>query len=382
MSFSKDAVIFEDTYVPSPGESVQKRSSTVKLRVSACGGPNGGTVSFTATNLDKLSPLACGPLLLPSNLVLAPMATYSDEFNCEGAVASGSENDVVVSGSFVENVTGDTYDEQDRITVFRVELNVDIHANKNNCDKRHKYGVRELVNISQFPTSPALTWSRMGGGRVNDGKYQCPITEANKPLCLTFRDVGYEPCISVIGPSSIKVLYVAEHRYGVPIGEAGGIGMDFELTLRPLDVSFREIMVEEVPCYSGWRSGYFEHPAFASLESHTRENGAGRWIRPDNNNAYAIDHACITSNIPRITPGGVLTNDTQFGWDHGEIFWEVPSGWGELGSVAFDPPVDLLPESATHRAILFDDGTCGVRKFHHQVTRTTNDVVVLDGEVK
>ena len=182
---------------------------------------------------------------------------------------------------------------------------------------------------------------------------------------------------SVIGPSSIKVLYVAEHRYGVPIGEAGGIGMDFELALRPLDVSFREIMVEEVPCYSGWRSGYFEHPAFASLESHTRENGAGRWMQPDNNNAYAIDHACITSNIPRITPGGVLTNDTQFGWDHGEIFWEVPSGWGELGSVAFDPPVDLLPESATHRAILFDDGTCGVRKFHHQVTRTTNDVVVF-----
>ena len=105
-------------------------------------------------------------------------------------------------------------------------------------------------------------------------------------------------------------------------------------------------------------------------------------MQPDANNAFAIDHACITSNIPRITPGGVLTNDTQFGWEHGEIFWEVPSGWGELGSVAFDPPVELLPESATHRAILFDDGTCGVRKFHHQVTRTTNDVVVLDGEVK
>ena len=382
VSFSKDAVIFEDAYVPSPGESVQKRSTTVKLCVSAYGGPNGGTVSFTATNLDKLSPLACGPLLLPSNLVLAPMETYSEEFKCEGSVASGDENDVVVSGSFVENETGETYDAQDRITVFRIEIKAVVHANANICDNRHKYGVRELVNISQFPTSPALTWSRMGGGRVNGGKYQCPITEANKPLCMTFGDAEYEPCLSVIEPSSIKVLSVTEHRYGVPIGDAGGIGMDVELALKPLDVRFREIMVEEVPCYSGWRSGYFAHPAFTLLESHTRENGAGRWMRPDNNNVYATDHVCITSNIPRITPEGVLTNDAQFGWDHGEIFWEVPSGWGELNSVAFDPPVELLPENVTQRVVLFDDGTCGVRKFHHQVTRMTNDVVILDGVIK
>ena len=102
VSFSKDAVIFEDAYVPSPGESVQKRSSTVKLRVSAYGGPNGGTVSFATTNLDKLSPLACGPLLLPSNLVLDPMATYCEEFNCEGSVASAAANDVVVLDGVVK----------------------------------------------------------------------------------------------------------------------------------------------------------------------------------------------------------------------------------------------------------------------------------------
>ena len=382
VSFSKDAVIFEDAYVPSPGESVQKRSTTVKLRVSAYGGPNGGTVSFATTNLDKLSPLACGPLLLPSNFVLGPMATYSEEFNCEGSVASAAANDVVVSGSFVENVTGETYDAQDQITVFRVEIKAVIHANKNNCDNRHKYGVRELVEILQFPSTPALAWQLIGGGRIEENKYRCPITEVNKPLRLSLWNVAYEPFLSVTAPSSLKVIYVAEHRYGVSVGEAGGIGMDFELALEPLDVCFNGIMVEEVPCYSGWRSGYFEHPAFASLESHTRANGAGRWMQPDANNAFAIDHACITSNIPRITPEGVFTNDVQFGWEHGEIFWEIPAGWGELGSVEFDQPAGRLPESATQRAILFDDGTCGVRKFHHQVTRTTNDVVVLDGVVK
>ena len=383
VSFSKDAVIFEDTYETSPEVFVQKRSTTVKLKVSAFGGPNGGTVSFTTTNLGKLAPLACGPLLLPSSLVLGPYGTYTEEFTCEGASASGTANDVVVSGSFVENVTGESYDAQDQITVFRVLLTPFRHAKSNICDGRHKYGVREKVVYSQLPASPALSWrGNSGGYRDNEGRYVCPILQANNPIQLAFGNTEYSPVMAVVEPFAIEVIDVDAHKYSVPIGEAGGIGMDFELALKPLDVRFSEIMVEEVPCYSGSRSGYFEHPAFASLQSHTRANGAGRWMRPDANNAYSLDHVCITSNIPRITPEGVLTNDAQFGWTHGEIFWEVPSGWGELNSVELDPPEGVLHERATHIAVLFEDGTCGVRKFHHQVTRTTNDVVVLDGEVK
>lgn len=46
------------------------------------------------------------------------------------------------------------------------------------------------------------------------------------------------------------------------------------------------------------------------------------------------------------------------------------------------PPVGTIPGNVTHRVVLFEDGLCGLRKFQHQVTRTTNDVVFLDGVQK
>ena len=217
---------------------------------------------------------------------------------------------------------------------------------------------------------------------MTNAKYQCPIRCAENPLKLTFGGAEYIPFISVVEPSGIKVLSVTEQRYGAGIGEAGGIGMDLELALKPLDVNFSFIMVEEVPSAAGSRTGYFSHQVFASLQSHTSENGAGIWRRPDDNNFYATDYVCVTSSIPRITPGGILTNDAQFGWADGEIFWEVPSGWGELGSVDLDPPEGRFAEDTTHRVVIFADGKCGIRKLLHQVTRSTNDVVVLDGVVK
>ena len=58
----------------------------------------------------------------------------------------------------------------------------------------------------------------------------------------------------------------------------------------------------------------------------------------------------------------------------------VPSGWGEAANAELrSPPVGTIPSNVTHRVVLFEDGMCGLRKFKHQVTRTTNDVVFLDG---
>ena len=379
VSFSKDAVIFEDAYVPSPGEFVQKRSTTVKLRVSAYGGPHGGTVSFTATNLDKLSPLACGPLLLPSNLVLAQMETYSEEFNCEGSVASGSENDVVVSGSFVENETGETYDAQDRITVFRVEIRSTAWPVGNECINRHKYGVRELVNILRVPTSPSLIFSRMEGGQVVDGKYQCPLMPFTKPLDITYGSTTYTPHITVVAPDGAYVDDVVEWIAGLPNGVAGGVGMSFSVFLSPVDVSFSGIKAEEVPCYIGSHEGYFNHSAFEADWYHTRSAGAGKWQRVRADNYYGVDMAVISNSLPRMTPGGVLTNDVQFAWRYGSIVWQVPMGWGELSSVDYDDPAGRFREEDTQEMVIFANGKCGVRKFRHMVTREIDGSVNLDG---
>ena len=379
VSFSKDAVIFEDAYVPSPGESVQKRSTTVKLRVSAYGGPNGGTVSFTATNLDKLSPLACGPLLLPSNLVLAPMETYSEEFKCEGAVASGAENDIVVSGSFVENVTVETYDAQDRITVFRVDIRSVTWPEENPYVNRHRFGLREPIHILQLPPSPALQKSNMGGGRImNDGRYQCPIEVCANPITFCHGNAEYTPCLQVIAPECVYVGNVTEKVYAVS-GEAGGIGMELDMFLKPFDVSFHWIAVEEVPSLLGEHEGYFSNRAFESDWSHTRAAGAGRWLNVEENNHYGMDVAALSNSLPRMTSGGVLTNDVQFGWQYGTIVWQVPIGWGEDNSSGLDEEVGLLPTTETQQMVIFPDGKCGVRKFRHMVTREVDGTVYLDG---
>ena len=379
VSFSKDAVVFEDTYETSPGVFVQKRSTTVKLKVSAFGGPNGGTASFTTTNFSKLSPLACGPLQLPSNLVLGPYGTYSEEFTCEGASASGAANDVIVSGSFEENVTGESYEAQDQITVFRVEISANYFPSGNTCTNRHKYGVRELVNVLQSPMSPMLAWSRMGGGRIIDNKYQCPLLPCEKPLQFMYSGVAYTPYFQVVAPEGVYVDSVTEWVVGLPNGEAGGIGMTFAVYLTPFDVSFAGIAVEEVPCYTGSHEGYFSHSHFESDWYHTRAAGAGKWQSVAPNNCYGVDTAAISNSLPRMTPGGVVTNDVQFGWQYGSIVWQVPMGWGESNSVDYDDPAGLFREDATQEMVIFADGKCGVRKFRHMVTREVDGTVYLDG---
>lgn len=381
-SFSKSAVIFEDRYENSPGVWVERQSTDTALHCVAHGGPNGGHVRFEIVGEEKLSHVSGISLPFESDVGAGNKIDFTIVYN--GKQPSYTANDIVVTSTFTENVAGATQEVSSvRLTAFKVLLVAEVDAKENSCRSRHKYGVREKVEIVQTPSSPSLSWSQLGGGLVDGSKYQCPILAAQRPLLLASGNAEYKPLITVVEPSGIYVESVDEHRYGVPKGEAGGIGMFVGVSLQPFDVSFSKIAVEEIPCTSGSRTGYFEHPAFASLQSHTVENGAGRWLQPNANNYYGADEVCITSNIPRITPSGVLTNDTQFGWTHGEIFWDVPSGWGEAANAATrSPPVGTIPGNVTHRVVLFEDGLCGLRKFQHQVTRSTNDVVFLDGVQK
>ena len=46
------------------------------------------------------------------------------------------------------------------------------------------------------------------GGRINDGKYPCPILAAHRPLCLSYGDADYRPEIIVVEPSGMAVEHV------------------------------------------------------------------------------------------------------------------------------------------------------------------------------
>ena len=201
-----------------------------------------------------------------------------------------------------------------------------------------------------------------------------------EPLSLTYGDAEYTPCLQVVAPEEIFASNVVSKVYGVSIGNAGGVGMEFDLYVKPFDVSFGMITVEEIPCLLGEHDGYFNNSAFESEWSHTVANGAGRWMQVGDNNYLGKDNAAMTNSLPRMTPDGVLTNDAQFSWRYGSIVWQVPIGWGEE---EFDPNsgelIDRLTTCETQEMVIFADGKFGVRKFRHRVTREIDGRVHLDG---
>ena len=83
-----------------------KKSTRVRLMVSAYGGPNGGTVSFTRTNFGKLRLVGTSGFELPSPLHLDAGQAFFASCVCEGVEASAEVNDITVSGRLVEEGTG------------------------------------------------------------------------------------------------------------------------------------------------------------------------------------------------------------------------------------------------------------------------------------
>ena len=69
-----------------------KKSTRVRLMVSAYGGPNGGTVSFTRTNFDKLRLVGTSGLELPSPLHLDAGQAFFASCVCEGVEEFGCDS--------------------------------------------------------------------------------------------------------------------------------------------------------------------------------------------------------------------------------------------------------------------------------------------------
>ena len=325
VSFSKRAIIYEEAYETAPGVTVPRRSTGSVLTCSASGGPKGGTVEFTLSDGNRLAKSGGS---LPYTRELAPGEEVSFEIACTGQTESSSEDDIVVTGIFTENETGETLAAEDRLTIVRVEFLPKVLAPNNPCIRRHKYGVRESVGCYCQPNLQNIQWRNVGSGNFKGSEYVCSLDADERPIEVRYKNAEYIPLISVVTPNGIEAVSVDCVTYGVPTNYAGGIGMEFKLRLNPLDVCFSGISVEEVPCDIGLREGYFAMPIFAELQSHTRNNGAGVWCEIDIDNiVLGGDIAAIESLLPRVTPDGILTNDLHFGWMDGRIEWEIPLGW-------------------------------------------------------
>ena len=318
VSFSKGAVIYEDSYENSPGVWMPKRSTRVRLSVAASGGPHGGTLSLTSMNLTKLSAVG-GSLALQSPIEIAADEGYSVSFLCEAAEQSIIEDDVIVSGVLTENDTGQVITNADTLTVFRVELQVQNQAPANTCVNRHRYGVGELVTCRQWPSSPSLNFTAKSDGCVSNTaprKYVCPLHEESNGLTITYGGSLYRPQIWIIEPEGIQCV---DCDFLQPT-MMEGVGMQLELRVLPYDVSFKGIALQEVPCLQGTHTGYFAQSCYQQRWYHTVTWGAGVWRNVTDGNRWGWDASRMFQ--------------WEQPWSQGILTWEIPIGWNRAGTTS------------------------------------------------
>ena len=357
-----------------------RRSTGAVLKCRASGGPKGGMVEFTLSDGNRLAKSGGS---FPYTKELAPGEEMSFEIACTGQGESSGEDDIVVTGIFTENETGETLAAEDRLTIVRVEFSPEKKAPNNSCFNRHKVGVREVIDCIQSPSSPSVQWSAENVSRMRTtAKVQCPLFAAEKPIIAKCKNAEYRPLISVVEPNGIEARDVQYWKGNVPTNCAGGIGLKMKLYVKPLDVSFAKIAVEEVPSTEGTHSGYFALPQFSGEWCHSRENGAGYWINVNEDNLFGDDEAYISNELYRVNDSGLFVEDENYGWWYGDLSWEVPFGWNEKNTDGYTTEVKRFAEDTLQEMVIFPSGLSGVRKFSNMATRYIDGRIFLNGVQK
>ena len=119
------------------------KSTRTRLNIVASGGLYGATLSVSATNLARLCHLS-GPAL-PLTLVSVPSGTsvgYSIVY--DGLEASESQDDIALTATVTENMTGMVSSNECSATSVRIELAAVWEAPEYPCTNRHVYGVMDV----------------------------------------------------------------------------------------------------------------------------------------------------------------------------------------------------------------------------------------------
>ena len=383
VSFSKNAIIFEDAYEASEDVTIARRSTRTVLCCSASGGGKGGFLYVSLDGADRL--VRHGGQTLPYSKALAANETISFSCRYRAVKASDAEGDIKVSATFTENETGTKQSAEATATAVRVRFTPEVEAPENTSIGRHRYGVREIVNCFQYPSAPKVTWQATGCATAGEVKFRLPLTAVENPICASCRGATYVPALSVVEPSELDGRAEDVVLYGVPTNHAGGIGMQLGIYVLPGDVSFSGLMLEEIPCDRGSHGGYFDNEIFSEIWAHSSDNGAGRWWNVsmiDNRmgGEDMVDTVAIMSELPRINSAGEYTDDLQCSWSDGYIEWEVPFGWNAVDGEQV--PCREFATDTRHRLEIDTGGTVRVRKLSNEVVREISGKVFLNGERK
>ncbi|MGN0887922.1 MAG: hypothetical protein ACI4UY_03475, partial [Kiritimatiellia bacterium] len=306
------------------------------------------------------------------------------------AAAPGGFAEIEADGPCAYTVRWPQGDEA-KLTVVRVEIRstVDPPDPSARSINRHTYGVCERIELLQFPGSPKVAWEPVGGGTLDsESFYSCPLSGCRNPLRASCAGISYTPQIEVVEPDGVKaeLLYGTTREsvitYGVPRGKAGGIGMWLRLSVKPFHVSFSRIAVQEVVSFTYDASGYFSNPYFNGVFAHSGGivgAGAGIWHDIDEDNYFSDDEAAYNAVVPWLTQKGIPTNDPACSWTSGYVYMDNPFGWNKKGTSGDETVYKRFAEDVQDEIMIDAVGTVGVRKLFNQVTRTTNDVIHVNG---
>jgi hypothetical protein len=320
---------------------------------------------------------------LPYTRYLEPGETVGFGIDCTGQGESSSEDDIVVNATFTENETGEVLTSEDSLTVVRVDFIPELQAPENHCIRRHKVGVREKIGCSFQPSSAKIQFvSVVGDGTIQGLSYTCPLNSADRPIKVVYGNAEYVPDINVVAPNGIEAREVDYWKGNVPTNSAGGIGLTMDLYVKPLDVSFVGIAIQEVPNNNGHHTGYFAFSNFSGNWYHSRGNGAGEWLGVDGENKFGHDFACISNSLSRVTEDGIFIDDERYGWLDGELCWHVPFGWNEYYVDDLMSEFARFAEDTRQTMLISADGKCEVRKFGNSAIRYIDGRIYLNGVQK
>ena len=398
ITFSKQAVIFEDAFQENVDVTMPKRSTRVRLTIDAYGGQGGGTLSLTGVNMDKLIAVD-GDVALPYSKTLGSGESYHVTGVYEGAVGSDTIDDIVVQGGITPVYPYNPPSATSSITAVKVVLEAEYHASDNFCATRHTYGVGEKVHFSITPASSSAKlrvvkadasdyvthYDTVRGGTVfldvseadasEMRTYICPVTGTRPNITVKFADSEYRPVMTVVEPRAVETS-IAFGGTRFWLGQVGFGCLTTVNYISPGNVSFEGIAVAEIPCTEAIPpTGYYATSNYTGPLTHTDLAGAGNVISIKGLNYWCRDQAGYDNPIEN--------------WSAGVLVWKIPVGWKRL-LFDGDPPSRTFEcdyerhNDATSRPLLIGgrtdaytqtyridaEGTASVEKFGWRLIRT------------
>jgi hypothetical protein len=318
ISFSKSAVIFENSYTNAPNDIVPRRSTTNSLDITIYGGPFGGIAEIDFDDNGKLEYLASDAI--PRSISVAAEQMVNLSFSFIGKKESVSENDIKASLKFTEYFTGDVTESDDEMTAVRVCLTpqVVIHTFVN----RHVWGIAERILCEWLPANINIDITPHLGV-IDDNPffvgpsfryYISPMNAGDRLISFSFGDSIYFPVTKTMLPISWKAKNAKELFFDIPFGKPGGAGFSSEVYIMPECVSFRGLYFMEEPSTNSIVTGYFKDEAFSQVWTHNEMMGAGMWYSVSADNFLFRDEAKMGDELILPVASGLID-------------WNIPVKW-------------------------------------------------------